>query len=60
MKLMCPNCNAIWGMEEINWQECGSCGWPDIVEEDNYFEDEYDQFHYNSRHDDSDDSIINT
>ena len=27
--LECPNCNAIWGSEEIDFQECDCCGWPD-------------------------------
>jgi Zn ribbon nucleic-acid-binding protein len=52
MLLMCPNCQSIWGMEEIDWQECDSCGYPDIeVEEGDYY-DEYDQY------DNSEDFII--
>jgi hypothetical protein len=43
MYLECPNCQAIWGMEEIDWQECGSCGWPDpdcedFMQDDDYYE----------------------
>ena len=28
---MCPNldCQANWGSEEISFQECDCCGWPD-------------------------------
>jgi ribosomal protein S27AE len=32
--LMCPNCNAIWSMEEIDEQYCGACGYPDPDEND--------------------------
>jgi Zn ribbon nucleic-acid-binding protein len=38
MLLSCPNCSAIWGMEEIDEQSCGACGYPD-PDEDDY--DEY-------------------
>jgi Zn ribbon nucleic-acid-binding protein len=31
---MCPNCQAIWGMEEIDEQYCGACGYPDPDEND--------------------------
>jgi len=24
----CPHCPAIWGQEEIDFQECGACGYP--------------------------------
>lgn len=27
--LECPVCLAKWTQDEIDWQECGSCGWPD-------------------------------
>ncbi len=26
--LQCPNCSAVWGMEEIDWQCCDACGYP--------------------------------
>lgn len=31
----CPNpdCNASWGIEEISFQECDCCGWPDVDDE---------------------------
>jgi hypothetical protein len=32
--LCCPNCNAVWGMEEIDEQYCGACGYPDPDEDD--------------------------
>jgi len=34
MLLMCPNCNAIWSMEEIDEQYCGACGYPDSDEDE--------------------------
>jgi hypothetical protein len=46
--LECPNCQSIWGYEEIDWQTCDCCGWPDVDEdfksESDYFED--DDFDY--------------
>ena len=38
---MCPNlnCQANWGSEEISFQECDCCGWPN---NDDY-EDVYDE-----------------
>lgn len=27
--LSCPNCGAVWGMEEIDFQECWACGYPE-------------------------------
>lgn len=32
--LECPNCSSIWGMEEIDWQNCDACGWPDNEDDD--------------------------
>jgi ribosomal protein S27AE len=41
MILSCPNCSAIWTMEEIDEQHCGACGWPDEDNEDyGVFDDE--------------------
>jgi len=34
METQCPNCNAIWDMEEIDEQHCGACGWPDNDEDE--------------------------
>jgi len=40
----CPNCDAMWGIEEMSFQECDCCGYPktdeDRAEEwDNDFDD---------------------
>ena len=45
MLLMCPNCNAIWGMEEIDEQYCGACGYPD-PDEDDLSDDSFDYYNY--------------
>jgi rubrerythrin len=37
MLLECPNCGAIWGMEEIDFQQCDCCGYPN--EEYDYEDD---------------------
>lgn len=39
MHLQCPNCQAIWGMEEIDEQYCGACGYPDPDPDEDDFED---------------------
>jgi hypothetical protein len=46
MLLMCPNCNSIWGMEEIDEQYCGACGYPDPDEGDLELDDSYDYYDY--------------
>jgi hypothetical protein len=33
--LECPNCLAIFGIDEIEDERCAACGWPN-VNEDNY------------------------
>lgn len=40
MLLECPNCGAVWGMEEIDWQQCDCCGWPDNDDDDDYYDDD--------------------
>jgi Zn ribbon nucleic-acid-binding protein len=40
----CPNCNAIWTMDEIDWQSCFACGYPNHDEDDN--EAELNDFDY--------------
>lgn len=43
----CPNldCQANWGIEEISFQECDSCGWPNVDEdEDDRDWDELDEW----------------
>lgn len=36
----CPNCGAIWGTEEMDWNDCFSCGYPDCEDETDEFDDE--------------------
>lgn len=43
MRSKCPNldCQAGWGIEEMSFQECDTCGWPNVWPEDEdeeYFE----------------------
>lgn len=33
---ICPCCGAGWGIEEISFQECDSCGYPDSDEESDF------------------------
>lgn len=33
MKTSCPNCQSLWGFEELGWQECDCCGYPNIETE---------------------------
>ena len=35
----CPHCPAIWDFNEIEDQQCGACGWPDVDEETDGDED---------------------
>jgi Zn ribbon nucleic-acid-binding protein len=35
----CPQCGAQWTLEEIEWQQCDACGYPD---EDEAFDDDFD------------------
>ena len=40
-----PNCGAAWGIEEMSFQECDTCNYPNVEEEedfDNYGEDDDD------------------
>ena len=30
----CPHCQAAWGFEEIEFEECYSCGWPNVQDDD--------------------------
>lgn len=30
----CPNCYAMWGIEEMSFQECDACGYPDSDDEE--------------------------
>lgn len=40
MEWSCPNCYAMWSIEEFDEQRCYCCGYPE--EDDEY--DEYDQY----------------
>ena len=31
---MCPNCSASWGIEEISFQECDECGYPNNMDDE--------------------------
>jgi hypothetical protein len=50
MYTICPNpeCSASWGIEELSFQECDACGWPDVPDDDSddesteQFDDEED------------------
>lgn len=35
---VCPRCNAIWGMDEVDRNRCYACGWP---EEEIYGDDDW-------------------
>lgn len=41
MNLSCPNCQAQWGFDEIQFQQCDCCGWPD---NDDDLDDDYDNY----------------
>jgi hypothetical protein len=34
----CPNCGAIWGCEEFDFQSCDCCGYPDVNMDNDYFD----------------------
>ena len=38
----CPSCMACWGIEEISFQECDSCGYPDDTEDIDCWDDDFD------------------
>lgn len=43
----CPYCNAILGFDEIQFQECDCCGWPNVDEEgedDEDYDPDYDDY----------------
>lgn len=52
----CPNpeCGAPWGIEEMSFQECDTCGYPDYYEDD--YNDDDHVFDY-EQGDDSDDDF---
>lgn len=30
----CPHCPAVWTFDEIQYQRCFDCGWPDVDDDD--------------------------
>ncbi len=30
----CPNCGVMWGIEEMDAEYCGCCGYPDCDDDD--------------------------
>jgi hypothetical protein len=34
----CPNCFAVWSIEEIDWNNCDACGYPNHEEEEEEFD----------------------
>lgn len=34
METECPNCGALWGFDEIEFQECDACGYPNNIQDD--------------------------
>lgn len=39
----CPNCNCVWGFDEIQFHECDHCGYHD--QEEDYVDDDHAGFH---------------
>lgn len=39
----CPNCNAIWGFDEWQFEQCDCCGYPDQIEDEEVDEDYFDE-----------------
>ena len=41
----CPNldCQSQWGIEEMSFQECDCCGWPNCDDDQNDDYPEYDE-----------------
>jgi len=40
----CPNCNAVWTLEEIETDSCDSCGYPYNDDNDDYDYDDDDLY----------------
>ena len=39
----CPHCDAMWGIEEMSFQECDCCGYPRQQEEEKEdWDDDFD------------------
>ena len=45
LQTMCPNCQAIWTLEEIEDGICDACGYPDLREDEepDGSDDDYDR-----------------
>lgn len=39
----CPNCGAVWGIEELSFQECDYCGYPACDDDENIDYDDFDE-----------------
>jgi hypothetical protein len=39
--LACPNCQAVWGFEEIEDQICDACGYPNNEDDEDEFDPDY-------------------
>jgi hypothetical protein len=39
--IQCPNCQAVWTLEEIEDSQCGCCGYPDNEDDQNEFDPDY-------------------
>lgn len=39
----CPNCSAIWGLHEMEWQRCDCCGYPNVNEDNFPDEDDFEE-----------------
>lgn len=40
----CPNCGAMWGIEEMSFQECDACGYPHCEDDEGFFSGLDDDF----------------
>ena len=43
--MICPNCDCNWGIEEMSFQECDCCGYPN--NETDYKDIEEDYYDWN-------------
>jgi hypothetical protein len=42
--IICPNCQSVWGFDEIQWEHCDCCGFPDCdFDEENDLEYDDDE-----------------
>lgn len=38
--ITCPNCQSVWGFDEIQFQSCDCCGYPAHEDEDDYYDED--------------------